>query len=173
MNQKYIIWNSQPDFEDWVDGLREEYPDADDNRLYEIMMETNNSYFDDARMNLSHIEYDQEIICIGTLGLWNGQRKGYKKMYTYKPSQCLRSLLNCISDIEFYVDHLGDFRADEYHHDGTNHYLYRVWKDISEEQKDNFLAKVINGTVTRRDITRYTSRIGKDIADVYGWKVRA
>ena len=173
MNMKrYTIWSSHPDFKDWEEYLREEYPDMDDSRHHEIMWDTNNSYLDDERMNLSGIEYDQDILCIAQLGLWDGPQPAYKEMGTHKPSRCLHSLVRSFFEIEFYVDSNGDFRADEHHHDGTNHYLYRVWKNVSEEQKHNFCKKILTGAVTRRDIARYTSRIGKDIADVYGWKVR-
>lgn len=56
--------------------------------------------------------------------------------------------------------------------DGTNHYLYRVFKpDVSDTRKKNFLEKVLRGTVTRADITRITQRLGDKIAEVYGWKI--
>ncbi|MFR7743908.1 MAG: hypothetical protein ACLU3I_11920 [Acutalibacteraceae bacterium] len=47
---------------------------------------------------------------------------------------------------EWYVDKNGDLRADAIHHDGTNHYLYRVFKNgISETQMDNLCAKICHG----------------------------
>ena len=117
----------------------------------------------------SGIVYDDEIICIAILGLWNGNPMAYKRMHTNKVSECLHSLMDGISEIEFFVDERGDFRAHEMHHDGTNSYLYRVWKDVSVVQKENFLGKVYRGVATRKDITRYTRKIGADIAKVYGW----
>ena len=71
---------------------------------------------------------------------------------------------------EWYVDKYGDLRADAVHHDGTNHYLYRVYKDnISEAQKDRLKEKIYNGTATRADIARVTRRLGDEIGKVYGW----
>ena len=59
------------------------------------------------------------------------------------------------------------------HHDGTNLYTYRAWKpEISHAQRSYFMQKVAIGKATRKDITRYTQRIGDRVADVYGWKVR-
>lgn len=64
----------------------------------------------------------------------------------------------------------GDLRCNDYHHDGTNHYLYRVWKDnISEAQKDNLRLKLYKGEFSRADITRSTKRLGDEIGKVYGW----
>lgn len=73
---------------------------------------------------------------------------------------------------EWYVDKYGDLRADAIHHDGTNHYLYRVFKDgVSETQIENLQEKVYRGRATRADITRLTKRLGDDIAKVYGWNI--
>ena len=58
-------------------------------------------------------------------------------------------------------------------HDGTNTYLFRVFKDsVSEETEQFILDKAARGSLTKDDMTRYTRRVGKEIADVYGWKVR-
>ena len=57
---------------------------------------------------------------------------GYKDI----PSGNIRDCLYADTDYtEWYVDKYGDLRADATHHDGTNHYLYRVFKDgVSETQ---------------------------------------
>lgn len=170
---KHIIWSSECNFEDWEEDLRAEHPEMTEAELLEEMYELNSVNLEDERLNLSDIEYADNIICIATLGLWNGTPMAYKDMKTNQVSKCLHSLCNSISDITFFVDERGDFRADEAHHDGTNHYLYRVWKDVSDIQKENFLDKVYRGVATRKDITRYTARIGADIAEVYGWRVSA
>jgi hypothetical protein len=68
------------------------------------------------------------------------------------------------------VDKLGDLRCEAVHHDGTNHYLYRTYKDgVSEYQINNLKEKLYNGTATRADITRITKRLGDEIGKVYGW----
>ena len=54
--EEHIIWDSSPDFDDWEDDLREEYPDASEEELVNIMYETNNDYLDDERANLRDIE---------------------------------------------------------------------------------------------------------------------
>lgn len=73
---------------------------------------------------------------------------------------------------EWYVDQYGDLRADATHHDGTNHYLYRVFKDgVSETQMENLRDKIYHGKATRADITRLTRRLGDEIAAVYGFDI--
>jgi len=71
---------------------------------------------------------------------------------------------------EWYVDMLSDFRCDAYHHDGTNHYLYRTFKDsATNEQIEGLKIKLYNGTASRADITRVTGGLGNDISKLYGY----
>ena len=66
----------------------------------------------------------------------------------------------------------GDFRCEAVHHDGTNHYLYRTYKDgVSETQIDNLKEKLNRGTATRTDIVRITRRLGDEIAKVHGFPI--
>ena len=87
------------------------------------------------------------------------------------PSGNIRDCL--FSDTDYttwYVDKLGDLRCDAVHHDGTNHYLYRVFKPgVTEAQMDRLKDKIYNGTATRSDIIRLTMRLGDEIGKVYGW----
>ena len=86
-----------------------------------------------------------------------------------KISDCLYSDTDYAT---WYVDRLGDLRCDAIHHDGTNHYLYRTYKDgVSETQIDNLKEKLYHGTATRKDITRITRRLGDEIANVYGFPI--
>ena len=67
------------------------------------------------------------------------------------------------------VDKNGDLRV---HHDGINHYLYRVYKDnATESQIENLKEKLYRGLATRADITRITRRLGDEIANVYGFTI--
>ena len=72
---------------------------------------------------------------------------------------------------EWYVDKKNNLRSKQTHHDGTNHYLYRMWKEgLSDTQKENFLNKIYTRQVTNKDITRYTKSLGKIVCDIYGIK---
>ena len=85
----------------------------------------------------------------------------------------LKDCLYTNSDMaEWYVDKRGDLRCEAVHHDGTNHYLYRVFKDgVSETQIENLQNKIYCRRATRTDITRVTQRLGDSIAAVYGFRI--
>lgn len=92
-----------------------------------------------------------------------------KGILHHKEGDCLYSEMDMC---EWYVDKYGDLRADAVHHDGRNHYLYRVYKDTATDcQIENLKAKIYNGKATRADITRVTRRLGDDIAAVYGFTI--
>ena len=163
----HLIWsNHDIDYEDWREYLEEEYPELSEDERYYKMLEINDSYLDDERMNLN-IQLSEPILLIADLGLWNGRHSGYKVIESGNIADCLRLHHDYAT---FYVDRLGDLRCDDVHHDGTNHYLYRMFKEGStEQQKENLEDKILQGTVTRADITRVTKRLGDEIGRVYGW----
>lgn len=117
----YRIWsNADLDYEEWKDWMEEEYPTLSDDERIAMMYEENGHYLEDERLNLD-IQLSQPILVVADLGLWNGRRTGYKEI----PSGNIRDCL--YSDYDYttwYVDRNGDFRCDDTHHDGTNHYLY-------------------------------------------------
>lgn len=177
-DKKYIIWTSDP-WEYDTDERREEIiqflkemaeieepteADIDEEYMYNL-----NLQFEAERHNLN-IALPEEIIAIANLGLWSGRHVGCKETHNTNIADCLE----CLEDYDtFYVDDLGDFRHESIHHDGRNYILYRQWREgLSDTQKENFIEKVLYGKVTRRDINRYTIRLGDKIAKVYGWKVR-
>lgn len=175
-NDRHIIWSNQNlDVDDWREDYKEflEANELDDDpndeqALYEWMEETNYDYLSDERVNLN-VQLSQPIIVIGDIGRWNGRVMGYKDI----PSGNIRDCLYADTDYtEWYVDKYGDLRADATHHDGTNHYLYRVFKDgVSETQMENLRDKIYHGKATRADITRLTRRLGDEIAAVYGFDI--
>ena len=169
VNDRHIIWSDiSLDFEDWRADLEAEYPDLSETELYYKMYEINADYLDDERMNLD-IQLSQPILVVGDLGLWHGRVSGYKEIESGRISDCLYSDTDMC---EWYVDKNGDLRADAVHHDGTNHYLYRVYKDnATEMQIDNLKEKLYRGIATRADITRITRRLGDEIANVYGFNI--
>lgn len=144
------------------------YPGYSDDELYDIMVKSNAENLYDERVNLN-IQLSQPIIVIGDLGRWNGRVSGYKMIDSGNIKDCLYSDTDYT---EWYVDKYGDLRADAVHHDGTNHYLYRVFKDgVTDTQIENLQDKIYNGKATRADITRVTKRLGDDIAGVYGFPI--
>lgn len=167
MPKDHIIWSNRDlDLENWKDDLLEEFPDADEDQLYDLMFERNASYLDDERHNLN-IQLNNPILVICDIGRWNGRTMGYAEIKSGNIRDCLYTNMDYAT---WYVDKNGDLRCDAIHHDGTNHYLYRVHKDgASQSSIENLKSKILDGTVTRSDITRVTKRLGDDIGKVYGW----
>ncbi len=164
----HLIWtNHALNLDDWADLLKEDYPDVtDEGDKWNIICDRNLEYLDDERMNLN-INLGMPIICIADLGLWDGRKDGYKIIGSGNISDCLYD--SCDYDT-WYVDEVGDLCCDAIHHDGTNHYLYRVFRDgTTPEQMSKLEQKIYNGTAKWPDIARVTTKIGPTIAKVYGW----
>lgn len=168
-NDRHIIWsNYDLDYEDWRDDLEAEYPELSEDERISLMYEINQSYLDDERTNLN-IQLSQPILLIADIGRWDGRYSGYGEIKSGKICDCLHTDMDYAT---WYVDKLGDLRCDAVHHDGTNHYLYRVYKSgLRESQIDLLKEKLYEGTATRSDITRITRRLGDEISRVYGFSI--
>ena len=170
--KKHIIWsNMNLDIEDWREDYKEscenndmEYDPNDEDVIYEWMVETNNEYLNDERMNLNKV-VEGRILVIADLGLWNGRKAGYKTV----GSGNIKDILGYTYDYaEFYGDGY-NIRGTEVHHDGTNHYLYRVIRE--DRNIDNLLDAIYNGEeITSSKLNYYTKSLYKDVAAVYGWR---
>lgn len=165
--QQRVIWSSMIDYDEWREDLESEYPELTDDERIDIATEINDEYLEDERLNLD-IELSQPIVVIADLGFWNGRVNGYKEIKSKNIKDCLDSGDDFIT---WFVDDNGDLRGIGHHHDGTNRYLYRVYKDnVSEEEIAEFLKKIYAGEVQRCDIESVTNRLGDVIGEVYGWK---
>ena len=166
-NGRHVIWSNRDlDYEDWRDELEAEYPDLCEDERYLKMLEINDDYLSDERANLN-IQLSQPILVVADLGLWNGRFMGYREIFSGNIRDCLYAEHDYAT---WYVDRYGDLRCDDVHHDGTNHYLYRAYKDgVSEAQRDRLKERIYDGTATRSDIARITRRLGDEIGRVYGW----
>lgn len=172
---KHIIWsNYNLDLEDWIEDIKErldecgvDYSDWDEYKFYEEMVEVNGLYLDDERCNLNIPT--GRIIEIADVGLWSGRRMGYNLLDEYNVRACLNIKSGC-EYAEWWVDSHNNLRSRQTHHDGTHQLLYRELKpNLSWKQKDNFFNKILQRTLTSKDITKYTRSIGKQICEVYGW----
>lgn len=164
----HLIWSDYYlDLEDWRESLEEEYPGYSDDELYDKMVSSNNENLFDEQLNLN-IQLSRPIIVIADLGRWNGRVSGYKEIMSGNIQDCLSSDTDYTT---WYVDKDGDLRCDAVHHDGTNHYLYRTYKDsATEEDIEEFKDKIYYGRCSRKDIEEVTERLGDDIGKVYGWE---
>lgn len=164
----HLIWsNYHLELDDWRDALLEEHPDASESELYQMMCDLNDDHLADERLNL-YIQMDRPILVIGDIGRWNGRFPGYKEIQSGNIKDCLYSDADYTT---WFVDRRGDLRCDAVHHDGTNHYLYRVYRPgATEAQIERLKDKIYDGFATRADIERVTKRLGDEIGKVYGWE---
>ena len=170
--KKHIIWsNMNLDIEDWREDYKEfceinamEYDPDDENAIYEWMVETNTEYLGDEQMNLNKV-VEGRILVIANLGLWNGQKSAYKII----GSGNIKDILGYTYDYaEFYGDGY-NIRGAEVHHDGTNHYLYRVIRE--DRNIENLFDAIYNGEeISGSKLNYYTKSLYKDVATVYGWR---
>lgn len=169
-----IIWsNKHLDVEDWKEAYQEfveanklDWNLNDERKIEKYMYEMNNYYLQDERVNLD-IVLTKPIIVIGKLEFWNGSTLGYKMIDSCNIQDCLYSEEDYV---EWYVDNEKNMRADASHHDGTNYYLYRTFKeDLTEDEMDDFQIKIIDNELTEEDIEKYTDSIGQYVCDIYGW----
>ena len=165
--EKRMIWsNIDLDLKDWTE-LREEYPDYTEEQLTDIMYDTNNGYLDDERSNLD-IQCNSEIIAIADIGRWNGRFAGYGIIKSGNEADCLYSPHDYA---QWYVDRAGEFRSTQIHHDGSNYYYYRSFKDgVEDDERDDLLADIYEGKATQEQIDRLTDKLGPTIGKVYGWE---
>ncbi|MEG0892717.1 MAG: hypothetical protein RR998_05065 [Oscillospiraceae bacterium] len=168
-DDRHIIWsNYNLDYKDWKDDLEAEYPDMTEDERIELMHEINDDYLDGDRANLN-VQLSRPILRVADIGRWDRRYSGYGEINSGNIRDCLYSDMDYST---WYVDKLGDLCCDAIHHDGTNHYLYRTYKDgVTEEQIDRLKEKIYNGTATRPDITKITRRLGDEIAKVYGFSI--
>ena len=167
VDKLFPIWSSFIDYEDWREDMEFEFPDATEDERIDMATEINDEYLEDERCNLD-IELPRNIIIVADLGLWNGRVSGYKEI-SHNIKDCLTSDDDFIT---WFVDNNGDLRGEGHHHDGTNRYLYRTYRDnATDEDIQELKEKIYSGTATDDDVWRVTKRLGDAIADVYGWKL--
>ena len=169
---KHTIWTNRLDLEEYRNSMPpEEIAGLTDEELTSRMCEENELWLSDEKENLSKIQYNEPLLIISDLGLWRGRFPGYKDVDSGKLTDCFSC--TCGEFVEWYVDMYGNLRCDDTHHDGTNHHLVRVWKDgISDHLREKLHDAILSGHATPTLYGRYTNAVGKDIANVYVWKVR-
>jgi len=166
--KKNIIWdNWNIDMDNWADFLEEEYPEVtDESEKYMLVSDMNDEYLNDERMNLD-IDLPEQIIVLADIGTWRGRRYAYKVLDEANVAACLHD-----ADCDYctwYCDRY-NMHFDGAHHDGTNHYTYRMFRPgLTEEQKEHFTELIYFGKCNDRAIRRYTVSLQPYVAKVYGW----
>lgn len=121
-----------------------------------------NLWFDDECDNLNKT-LDCRLFIVADLGLWNGRHSAYKI--------CSRKLSDIMTEgnydaIKVYSDGL-DIRKDSHHHDGVNHYTFRLIRENRNIEK--LCTMLYNGeTIDRRTLNYYTKSVLPEIKKIYG-----
>ena len=158
-----MIWTNEIDYRDWKEDLEEQYPDAEgytDDDRERLMYEINDSYLEDEEMNLDK-ELGNNIVVFADLGLWVGRRPAYMIL---KSTNLNAIFSNVCGDYTTWYVEGEDIKCKDSHHDGTNHYTYRVLKDGYDE--DDFYGKYLPDVMKEM-----TEPLGHYAAEIYGFKL--
>jgi hypothetical protein len=167
---KRTIWsNRNINPEDWIEGYKETAEingwdeDTDnENNLWDYIHETLEMYLDDEMANLN-VPTDGRILVIGSLGLWDGRKQGYKIL----GSNANEIFSSRYDYTEWYSDGY-NIHGIDVHHDGVNYYEYRVIREDRNIQ--NLLDAICNGEeISRKKLNYYTKSLHPYAAKVYGW----
>lgn len=159
----HLIWTNWIDYDDWKADLEEDYPDEDgydEDKRMNIMYEINDDYLDDEKVNLDK-ELGQNLVMIGYLSLWDGNRTGWKRLNGTNLNDIFQG--TCGDYVTWYVNEDGDICCDDCHHDGTNHYVYRAIKEnLSDWEFDELMAE-------GKNVDELTDKLGHYVKEIYGW----
>lgn len=134
--------------------------------IYNSEDEDSEFTFRDEFANLNK-ELDKWILVIADLGLWNGRKSGWR-ISKAKNLQVILTFAQGDFYKVFYDSETDDVKADDVHHDGTNHYTFRGIKNNTDI--GSLLTKIYLGEHTQADIDKYTVPLGQCVRKIYGWK---
>lgn len=131
--------------------------------IYEYITNCVNFNYEDEVLLLDK-KLDGEILCIASIGKWNGRFQGYKIL-----GNNLKNILWNIGCDDFHVYYDGhNIKSEGHHHDGTNSVEFREIKP--DKCIDNLLNMLYSGEkVTRNIINYYTKSLGHYVKEIYGW----
>ena len=157
----YELYKAISENEECIDDVEE----VTDDDIFKKAYDDIEMWYEDEQMNL-HKTLEEDIVVIAELGLWNGKRHCGKVVDDNL--NCILNSFGC-DDIEVYADR-HNIKSIGSHHDGRNKHLFRMIKPtLSDVQRENFLDRLESGTLTDRDITRYTKSLRPYVAEIYGF----
>lgn len=119
--------------------------------------------YEDEEVNLNK-EIDGKILCIATIGRWDGRHQGYKVL-----GNNLKDILWSFGCDDFHLYYDGfNIRGLGYHHDGRNSVEYREIR--TDRCIDRLLDIIYSGEViTRQLLNYYTKSLRPYVKEIYGW----
>ena len=163
---KHMIWSNDYDtIREIAEDLRNENPDLSEDDALKSAYDLNDDYLSDELENLN-VDVGSAIVVIADLGLWDGHHAACKTIGS--------NLKDCFSvsfgdDIDWFVED-GELKIRDVHHDGTNVYLFRTWKDgVTDSAKDLALYLFSHGMRDPGTLNVTTRPLGPDVMKIYGW----
>lgn len=153
-----IIWDELATID--IEEIREDYPNNSDRELEAIADELLYQGLDDEKQNLD-IEVNGKIVCIASIGRWNGRYDGYKLLGN-NISDIFQKFVQGHSYARWYMNEKDEICGEEIHHDATNYYTYRMIaeQDVEQfEQADNPFDWLM----------QHSKPIAENVKQVYGW----
>ena len=109
-------------------------------------------------------ELDGKILCIATIGRWDGRHQAYKIL-----GNNLKSILWSFGCEEYQLFYNGfNVCGNGYHHDGRNNVEFR---EIRTDRCVNRLLNIIYSgeVITRKLLNYYTKSLRPYVKEIYGW----
>ena len=155
---------------DAIEDLKENdaYDPTKETNYEEFAYDQNQFQYDIIKEELSQIDPGY-ILVLGTLGLWTGETFGYKVI---NPTDLSDILVTECDESKWFIDSHDNFKMFGHHHDGTNQYLYRQFKNSDKvNELDERLYDLINSDLApdvkhkkiKNFVKNHTSSLGKVI----------
>ncbi len=181
-DKKFMIWSHWNYLEDsYREDIKENYPDASEDKIADIAYEYNQMDLEDEICNIRNV-FKNEVLMIGSIALWDGGRNAAKletdpqKVFGYHGMESAEYYIGKGSTGNWeltgrYGDHDDPFCS-------SHVYIYSV-NDISSEEKedmDEIIFRYINQKEslenTIENLKSYIHSPVKEIADIYGWELQ-
>jgi len=161
-----LIWSSEPNIKAICKHFEKDFAGLSESEKERLAWELNAEMLNDIRDDLD-IWLDRPILLIAQYSLWDRMKTGVCEIGSNSIKDCLYSNDDKVT---WFLDSQGDLRCDGEHEVGTNHYLYRTWKDdVTPRQKQMMMQRAFEGKPFERDVANLTRPIGKEICKQYGW----
>ena len=154
---KRIIWSNEC-FDEWLEDMKAEGVDDVDINTYQ---EDCAIFMADERHNLDE-DIDGCIVAFGVVGRWNGTFNGGKVF-----GSNIKNILYTECDYATWYCDRYNVLFDGAHHDGRNHYIYRVAKD--RETAERLVDDIAYNGLTEEGFRKKTKSLRKYVAEIYGW----
>ncbi len=158
-----VIWSNE-EYDEWKACMLEDGED-EDSLTYGRYEDDCSINLDDERANLN-IDVDGVIVCLASLGLWNGRHVGTKVI----GCNVNKILYSSCEYLTWYCDRY-NVRCDGSHHDGSNMYLYRIAKNRDEATRlMNEIYDMTDYGEAESYFMKHTKSLRPYVSNVYGWK---